>query len=179
MTKTVVINGTNSNQSRVNGIASYIQKQADAQIINVYDLPAQDLISGNYASEAIQHKAAIVEQSDVVVILTPIYKASYTGILKTFLDLLPQKAFVNKIIVPIVVGGSERHQLVIDYALKPVAAALGATIITQGVFVHDKQIAVLNGSFTFDETIEQRINEQLPSQIHHQSGYVRQEAVTV
>jgi FMN reductase len=49
--------------------------------------------------------------------------------LKTYLDLLPQKALVGKRIVPIAIGGSLGHLLAIENALKPVLSVLGATEI--------------------------------------------------
>ena len=157
----VIINGTNNATSRVNAIAQHISEQAGATIINVFDLPAADLIGTNFASPAIQIANEKVEKADVIVLLTPVYKASFTGILKTYVDLLPQKAFVGKTIIPIIVGGTERHQLVIDFSLKPLAAALGATNILQGVFVHDQQIERVKSTYNIDEDVVARINDQL------------------
>ena len=162
MTKTVIINGANASTSRVNAIQQYIVETLnDVKIIEVFELPGQDLITANWSSEAIKEANTIVEQADVVVVLTPIYKAAYSGILKTYLDLLPQKGFENKHIIPIVVGGTAHHLLVLDYAMKPVFAALGATSISQGVFILDKQIERTEQGFTIEEEIKERINQQL------------------
>ncbi|TSI02298.1 NADPH-dependent FMN reductase [Lysinibacillus sp. BW-2-10] len=162
MTKTVIINGANARTSRVNAIQQYIlENLKDVTTIEVFALPAQDLITANFASETIKVANTLVEQADVVVILTPVYKASYSGILKTYLDLIPQNGFENKHIIPIAVGGTAHHLLAIDYALKPVLSALGATSISQGVFILDKQIERTNQGFTIEEEIKERINQQL------------------
>lgn len=162
MTKIVIINGANARTSRVNAIQHYIlENLKDVTTIEVFALPAQDLISANFASETIKVANTLVEQADVVVVLTPVYKASYSGILKTYLDLIPQKGFENKHIIPIAVGGTAHHLLVIDYALKPVFSALGATSISQGVFILDKQIERTDQGFTIEEEIKERINQQL------------------
>lgn len=162
MSNIVIVNGTNSEGSRLNAIVQYIiNKQPDAQVIDVYKLPAEDLISANFNSEAIGKANSVVEQADIVIVLTPIYKAAYSGILKTYLDLIPQKGFENKHIIPIAVGGTAHHLLVIDYTLKPVFSALGATSISQGVFILDKQIARTDQGFTIEKEIKERINQQL------------------
>ncbi|MCP1144486.1 NADPH-dependent FMN reductase [Lysinibacillus endophyticus] len=161
MTKTVIINGANARTSRVNAIQQYILENVGATTIEVFDLPAQDLISANFASAAIKAANALVEQADVVVVLTPVYKAAYSGILKTYLDLIPQKGFENKHIIPIAVGGTAHHLLAIDYALKPVFSALGATSISQGVFILDKQIERTEQGFVIEAVIKERIQQQL------------------
>ena len=83
---------------------------------------------------------ASVHAADVVVVATPIYKAAYSGLLKTFLDLLPQDALRGKTVLPLATGGSAAHLLALDYALKPVLAALGARDILDGVFATDAQL---------------------------------------
>lgn len=162
MTKTVIINGANARTSRVNAIQQYIQGNLEeVEAVEVFALPAEDLISANFASEAVRKANAKVEQADVVVVLTPVYKAAYSGILKTYLDLIPQKGFEEKHIIPIAVGGTPHHLLAIDYALKPVLAALGATSISHGVFIVDKQIERTAQGFKIEEDIQARINQQL------------------
>ena len=92
MTKTVIINGANARTSRVSGIQHYIQENLEnVTTIEVFALPADDLITANFASEEIKAANAAVEQADVLIVLTPIYKAAYSGILKSYLDLIPQK----------------------------------------------------------------------------------------
>ena len=73
--------------------------------------------------------------ADAIVVATPVYQAAYSGLLKVFLDLLPQFAFRGKAVLPIVTGGSPAHVLAVDYALRPVLANLGAAHIGQGWFV--------------------------------------------
>ena len=70
------------------------------------------------------------------------YQAAYSGLLKVFLDLLPQFAFRGKAVLPIVTGGSPAHVLAVDYALRPVLANLGAAHIGQGWFVPSSHIRV-------------------------------------
>jgi FMN reductase len=167
MTKVVIINGSNTRYSRVTAIQEKVERFFSAQsttihTIHVHELPADALITANFASEAIKAENQKVEEADIVVILTPIYKASYTGILKTYLDLLPQKALVGKKILPIAVGGSIGHLLALEYALKPVLAVLGATDIAHSVYIIDKQIIRLeDGSFAIEEEAINRLDVEL------------------
>ncbi|MEB2278795.1 NADPH-dependent FMN reductase [Lysinibacillus xylanilyticus] len=167
MTKAVIINGTNSRNSRVTAIHEKVENYLKAQGIAVHtnyvhELPAEDLIKANFASEVIVSENKQVEEADIIILLTPIYKASYTGILKTYLDLLPQKALLGKIILPIAVGGSIGHLLALEYALKPVLAVLGATTIAHSVYIIDKQIIRLeDGSFAIEEEAINRLDVEL------------------
>ena len=167
MTKAVIINGGNTKKSRLTAIQQKVerffeQEEIDFHSLYVHELPATDLITANFASEDIQRANQQVAEAEIVVILTPIYKASFTGILKTYLDLLPQKALEGKIIVPLAVGGSFGHLLAIEYALKPVLSVLGATEILNTVYIIDQQIERLaTGGFRIEDEAEQRLKAEL------------------
>lgn len=162
MTNVVIINGANSDTSRVIGVQKYIERVvSNAKSVKVHQLPAGDLISANFKSEEIISANVLVEKAEVVIVLTPVYKAAYSGILKTYLDLLPQKGLENKIVIPVAVGGTLHHLLAIDYALKPVLSALGATNILQGVYILDQYVQRVGSDFILDQEISERIDQQL------------------
>ncbi|WP_155592075.1 NADPH-dependent FMN reductase [Lysinibacillus cavernae] len=167
MTKAVIINGSNSKNSRVTAIHEKVENHFITQGIvvhsnYVHELPAADLLTANFASKEIQAENKWIEEADIIVVLTPIYKASYTGILKTYLDLLPQKALLGKTILPIAIGGSIGHLLALEYALKPVLSVLGATSITHSVYIVDKQIIRLDeGGFAIEEEAISRLEAEL------------------
>ncbi|WP_175400395.1 NAD(P)H-dependent oxidoreductase, partial [Streptomyces prasinopilosus] len=85
---------------------------------------------------------ALFARADGVVVGTPVYKASYSGVLKALLDLLPQYALAGKTVLPLATGGSIAHVLAIDYALRPVLSSMGAAHIVQGRFILDEDITV-------------------------------------
>jgi FMN reductase len=167
MTSAVIIYGGNSKQSRLKGILDKVEgffetEGFSSDTIYVHDLPAEDLIKANFKSEAILAVNKKVESAHVVVVLTPVYKAAYTGILKTYLDLLPQKGLEGKTVLPLVLGGSFGHLLVIDYALKPVLSALGATNILSGAYVLDTQIEYAeNNQFLIAPEADERLDRVL------------------
>ncbi len=112
----------------------------DVRTLLVRELPAQALLSADISDPAIAEAAAAVANADAIIVATPVYQAAYSGLLKVFLDLLPQFAFRGKAVLPIVTGGSPAHVLAVDYALRPVLANLGAAHIGQGWFVPSSHI---------------------------------------
>lgn len=105
--------------------------------INLRDLPPEALLWARLNDPAIQRAAALVAQAHAIVVATPVYKASFSGLLKSFLDLLPGNALADKGVLPIATAGSLAHCLVLEYALKPVLAALGAATFLPAVCLLD------------------------------------------
>lgn len=115
---------------------------ADTLEIALRDLPAEALLQAEVARPRLAAALSQVAQAEVVLVATPIYKAAYSGLLKAFLDLLPQDGLRHKIVLPLATGGSAGHLLALDYALKPVLGALGARHILDAVFATDLQFDV-------------------------------------
>lgn len=108
--------------------------------LQVRDLPADALLQADFADPAIRRAQTLVAEADAVVIATPVYKASYSGILKAFLDLLPQDGLAGKLVLPLATGGSQSHMLALDYALRPVMHALDARHVLSGIFATSDQL---------------------------------------
>ena len=141
----VALSGSPSNTSRTLLLARDVVARLgrvgfDVAVINVRDLPADDLLAGRADAPAVQKAVALLAQAAGVVVATPVYKAAYSGTLKVFLDLLPQFALAGKAVLPLATGGTVAHVLAIDYALRPVLASLGARHVLNGLFLLDKQI---------------------------------------
>jgi FMN reductase len=126
------------------------------------DLPATALVRADFDDPAIRRAREQVAAARLVVIATPIYKASFSGLLKTFLDLLPQDALRGKTVLALGTGGSVAHLLALDYALKPVLAALGARHILDAIYAVDAQFTphAVHGHVADDE-VAQRIARAL------------------
>ncbi|WP_445397475.1 NADPH-dependent FMN reductase [Streptomyces sp. LE64] len=110
--------------------------------LDVRTLPAEALLGADFAHPDIVRAGSLFERADGVVIGTPVYKAAYSGLLKSLLDLLPQHALSGKTVLPLATGGTHAHVLAIDYALRPVLTSMGADHIVQGWFTLDRQITV-------------------------------------
>ncbi|MRW90634.1 NADPH-dependent FMN reductase [Duganella sp. FT80W] len=108
--------------------------------LQVRELPAKALLHADFADLAIKRALQAVEEADAIVVATPIYKAAYTGILKAFLDLLPQDGLKGKLVLPLATGGSQSHMLALDYALRPVFQALDARQVFTSVYATSQQL---------------------------------------
>jgi len=162
MPRILTISGSPSTPSRSAALANHVAGNLEARgfelaSINVRDLPAAELLTGRTSDPAIAAAIALVEQADAVVIATPIYKAAYTGVLKAFLDLLPQLVLTGKVVLPLATGGTIAHVLAIDYALRPVLVSLGAQHIVNGLFILDKMLAMSDRGLVIEPDVEQRL----------------------
>lgn len=108
--------------------------------LDVRDLPARALLQADYSDAEIAGAVRAVAEADAIVIATPIYKASYTGLLKAFLDLLPQDGLAGKLVLPLATGGGHAHTLALDYALRPVLHALGAKQVFTSIYANAQQL---------------------------------------
>ncbi|TDW88839.1 NADPH-dependent FMN reductase [Kribbella sp. VKM Ac-2566] len=150
MATIATISSSPSVPSRTDAVLDYVTKRLISHghtvtPIVLRDLPAEPLLRGQADDPAISAAASVLENADAVVVTTPVYKAAYSGLLKVFLDLLPQYALKGKTVLPLATGGTPAHVLVIDYALRPVLTSLGAGAIGQGWFVLSSHVQLYDG----------------------------------
>jgi FMN reductase len=77
----------------------------------------------------------LVLDAEVLVVASPTYKGTYTGLLKVFLDRLPHQALAGKAALPLLVMGDPKHSLAVEVHLRPVLVELGAFVPTPGLVV--------------------------------------------
>lgn len=151
-TTIVLISGSPTSPSRTLALLHYMAERIaieqptwKADLLNVRDLDAAELIHGRWDGPSVKEAVARIATAAAVVVATPVYKAAYTGVLKTLLDVLPNGALAGKAVLPIAIGGSMAHSLVIDYALRPVLMALGAQLVLPGLYYVDKELEMADG----------------------------------
>jgi FMN reductase len=105
-------------------------------LVDLATLPA-DALLGRARSADVDSALATVGRATIVVASTPVYRATYTGLLKVFFDLLPLNGLAGKTAVTIATGGAAAHQLVIDYGLRPLFASVGALTAPTGIYGTD------------------------------------------
>lgn len=147
MATVLSISGSPSATSRTTALLRHLGTRLIAQghevmTLEVRALPAEPLLGADVRHPAIAEVTSLVSRVSGVVVGTPVYKAAYSGLLKSLLDLLPQDALAGKVVLPLATGGSTAHVLAIDYALRPILAAMGAAQITPGWFTLDRDITV-------------------------------------
>ncbi|QHG85867.1 FMN reductase [Xanthomonas cucurbitae] len=88
--------------------------------------------------ETVEQELAAVEQADVLVVATPVYRGSFTGLFKHFFDFIRQDALVDIPVLLAATGGSERHALVIDHQLRPLFSFFQARTLPLGIYATDR-----------------------------------------
>ncbi|MFB7662346.1 NADPH-dependent FMN reductase [Kitasatospora sp. NPDC056138] len=147
MATVLSVSGSPSPASRTTRLLRHVDARLTAHghrvvPFEVRSLPAEALLTADTSHPELARALELFARADGVVIGTPVYKAAYSGLLKTLLDVLPQYALVGKTVLPLATGGSAAHVLAVDYALRPVLASMGAEHVTRGWFVLDRHIVV-------------------------------------
>ncbi|MDT7845559.1 NADPH-dependent FMN reductase [Streptomyces justiciae] len=147
MATVLSVSGSPSASSRTNRLLRHLDQRLTAQghtvvPLDVRTIPADAVLGADFKHPAIVEATELFARADGVVVGTPVYKASYSGVLKALLDLLPQYALTGKTVLPLATGGTTAHVLAIDYALRPVLNSMGAAHIVQGWFTLDKDITL-------------------------------------
>ncbi|SDS96263.1 FMN reductase [Friedmanniella luteola] len=91
------------------------------------------------APEADRYRATLAAAA-VAVVATPVYKASYTGLLKAFLDRVPTGGLRGVVAVPVVVSGTPAHSFVAEHLLAPLLVELGALVPVRPLAVTESQL---------------------------------------
>ncbi|WP_171056446.1 NADPH-dependent FMN reductase [Paenibacillus sinopodophylli] len=91
----------------------------------------------------VQKLLELVAGSDIVIIATPTYKATYTGLLKLFIDMVPPNAWAGKFAIPVMVGGSPHHSMAVETYLRPLLTETGAIVPVRGLYMMESQMEEL------------------------------------
>src|SRR5207253_8207702 len=81
--------------------------------------------------------------ADVLVVASPTYKATYTGLLKAFVDRFPPNALAGHVAIPVMVAAAPIHGLAVETFLRPLLIEVGASCPTRGLFVLESQLPEL------------------------------------
>lgn len=164
----VTISGSPSTRSRSGVVLKHAGQWltdhgVGVKAVRIQDFNAEDLLYARFDSPQVVAFIDAVAKADGLLIGTPVYKASFSGALKTLLDLLPERSLHGKVVLPLATGGSIAHMLAVDYALKPVLSALKCQEVLHGVYAIDSQISYgdHDQGGELDELLTQRLHEGL------------------
>ncbi|WP_416961833.1 FMN reductase [Streptomyces sp. Agncl-13] len=108
----------------------------DIQVVELRDLAveiAHNLTNG-FPGKKLAAALDAVTQADGLIAVTPVFSASYSGLFKSFFDVLEKDALAGKPVLIAATGGSARHSLVLEHALRPLFAYLRAVIVPTAVY---------------------------------------------
>jgi len=104
-----------------------------------------------------------IEDADLLVVATPVYRASFTGLFKYLFDFVDQYALVDTPVLLAATGGSERHALIIEHQLRPLFSFFQSLALPVGVYAHDSDFTDYRISDPqLAERIEKAIERALP-----------------
>lgn len=89
----------------------------------------------------VQAELAAIESADVLVVGSPVYRCSYTGLFKHLFDLLHHEALIDVPVLLAATGGSDRHALVIDHQLRPLFSFFQARTLPLGVYASEQDFS--------------------------------------
>lgn len=94
---------------------------------------ANNFVTG-YADVPLQDVLDQLAAADALIVVTPVFNASYSGLFKSFFDLIGTETLAGKPVILAATGGSERHSLMLEHAMRPLFAYLKANPVNTGVF---------------------------------------------
>ncbi|MET1062977.1 MAG: NAD(P)H-dependent oxidoreductase [Aeromicrobium sp.] len=135
-----VVVGNPKPASRTLAAATYLARElAGREPDLVVDLAALGPAVLDWSDPDVAGLVDQVGKAGLVVVASPTYKGTYTGLLKLFLDRFPGGTGLTGLAVPLLLGGSPAHALAPELTLRPVLTEIGATVPGRGLFVIDKQ----------------------------------------
>lgn len=161
----LAISGSPASRSRTKGLLEHALRRLQrdgvpGQLVDLGVLNADALLGRGRASD-VDAALAAVAAAHIVLVGTPVYRASFSGLLKAFFDLLPQDGLAGKVAVPIATGGTLAHQLVLDHALRPLVASIGGVTVATGVYGAQAQFDGIVPGVSLIDRVDQAASEAL------------------
>jgi FMN reductase len=142
-TRIVVVSAGLSNPSstrlladRLAAAAGEALEEVAVETVELRDLAHEltDHLLTGFPKPALAEAIASVREADGLIVVTPVFSASYSGLFKTFFDVLEAGTLEGKPVLIAATAGTARHSLVLDHALRPLFAYLRAIVVPTGVF---------------------------------------------
>ena len=110
--------------------------EAEVSVIELRDLARDitDALLTRVPSPALQTALDAVTSADGLIVVSPVFSASYSGLFKSFFDVVDPATVAAKPVLIAATGGTERHSMVLDHALRPLFSYLHAVVVPTGVF---------------------------------------------
>jgi FMN reductase len=121
-------------------LATVVDETSDRLVVDLADYGA-DLL--DWGSKRAGHACSEVASSELIVVASPTYKATYTGLLKLFFDRYGNRALEGNVAVPVMTGASLVHALAPETHLRPLLVELGAATPTRALYVTEPEMTDL------------------------------------
>ncbi|MFD4195630.1 NAD(P)H-dependent oxidoreductase [Amycolatopsis thermoflava] len=140
--RVVVVNGSPSRQSKTMGLVDVVlatlrtMLPVEASHVDVYRLGPgfTGAAERDEVTPEVEDVLRLVENADLLIAATPVYRGSYPGMFKHFFDLVDQYALANKLVLLAATGGGDHHALALEHALRPLFAFFQALTVPVAIF---------------------------------------------
>ncbi|WP_328625469.1 FMN reductase [Streptomyces sp. NBC_00353] len=143
-------------------LATEQDRSVEIRVIELRDLAvdiANHLVTG-FPPHALDEAIDAVAAADGLIAVSPVFTASYSGLFKSFFDLIDHTALTGKPVLIAATGGTARHSLVLEHAMRPLFAYLRATVVPTSVYAASEDWGSSGDEYT----------EGLPSRIRRAGG---------
>jgi len=169
--KIVTVSGSLHHPSKTTTLVEQLARQLGARFAVEPHLIRLDQLGPQFAGtlrrdelpEAVERELRAIEAADVLVVGSPVYRASFTGLFKHLFDFVDQYALVDKPVLIAATGGSERHALIIEHQFRPLFSFFQALTLPVAVYAHDSDFA--NSTITserLNERIQKAVSKSVP-----------------
>ncbi|MBG0853357.1 FMN reductase [Streptomyces spinoverrucosus] len=109
---------------------------ADVEVVELRELAVEIAhnFTNGFPGRALSAAIDAVTGADGLIVVTPVFSASYSGLFKSFFDVIDPEALVGKPVLIAATGGSARHSLVLEHALRPLFSYLRAVVVPTAVY---------------------------------------------
>jgi FMN reductase len=129
-------------------------EHADELVVDLADLGPKLF---DWSADDVRTTVDAVSACRLLVVASPTYKATYTGLLKSFLDWFGTTGLSGVTTIPVMVGAGPAHALAVEVHLRPVLVEIGATLPTRGVYVVEGDLPRL------DEVLDEWKHDAAPA----------------
>jgi FMN reductase len=113
-----------------------------------------DAMTLGFANAELEEAYETVASADGLVAVTPAFNASYGGLFKSFFDVLPEESLTDMPVLIGATGGTERHSLVLEHALRPLFSYLRAVVSPTGVYAATEDFGITSDQPPLDDRVD-------------------------
>lgn len=143
--RVVAVSGSLHNPSKTDVLIDEVLRQlgeelpVEPHVIRITDVGPQfaGVLDRKALPRSVEDELRRVETADLLVVASPVYRASFTGLFKHFFDFVDQYALVDTPVLLAATGGSERHSLIVEHQLRPLFGFFQALTLPVGVYAHE------------------------------------------
>ena len=169
--RVVAVSGSYTDPSRTTALVTSIAEAfgravpVETHVISLHELGPHlgGALSRQQLPDAAKAELDRIEAADLLIVATPVYRASFTGLFKYLFDFVDQYALVDTPVLLAATGGSDRHALIVEHQLRPLFAFFQSLVLPLGVYAQDtdfEKYVISNEQLT--ERIEKAVSRALP-----------------